>query len=191
MFFDRKPSAPQPDLANLKIGDALVRDTLSISGAAEDFSDIDFTIDRRDFFEAGSRRWTELSGMWRDRRIFLEVHTGDNTEVHANFDGRRITLDELGMSEDDMAELDSRQNPADFLDFEAKFWLYRFSREVGVFSETGAFDQKATGTGYYCWEFQEQDGRRFLNVRKYEGEPFTATIRVKVEPSDIAVFRGA
>jgi|SRR6185312_7299644 len=186
MFFDRKPAAPQPDLANLKITDARVGDTLSISGAAEDFSDIDFTIDRRDLYEAGSRRWSEVSGMWRDRRVFLEIHTGDNTEVHGNFDGRRITLDELGLSEADMGELDSRQNAADFLDFEGKFWMYRFSREVGVFRE-GA----DTGSGFYCWEFQEQDGRRFLTVRKFESEPFTGAIRVKVEPSDITVFRGA
>src|SRR4051812_46267547 len=186
MFFDKKPAAPQQDLANLKITDARAGDTLSVSGAAEDFSDIDFTVDRRDLYEAGSRRWSELSGTWRDRRIFLEVHTGDSTEVHGSFDGRRITLDELGLSEADMAELDSRQNPADFIDFEGKFWLYRFSREVGVFSEGGA-----TGNGFYCWEFQEQEGRRFLNVRKFEGEPFTANIRVKIEPTDITVFRGA
>jgi hypothetical protein len=186
MFFDRKPATPQQDLANLKITDAQVGDTLSVSGAAEDFSDIDFMVDRCDLYEAGSRRWTEVSGTWRDRRVFLEIHTGDNTEVHGNFDGRRITLDELGLSEADMGELDSRQNAADFIDFEGKFWMYRFSREVGIFREDAS-----TGSGYYCWEFQEQDGKRFLTIRKFEGEPFTGTIRVKVEPADITVFRGA
>jgi hypothetical protein len=191
MFFDRKPASPQPDLANLKITDAGVRDTLSVAGAAEDFSDIDFTVDRRDYYEAGSSRWTELSGTWRDRRVFLEVHSGDVTEVHGNFDGRRITLDELGLSESDMGELDSRQNPADFIDFEGKFWLYRFSREMGVFSEAAGLDRQGTGRGFYGWEFQEQDGNRFLSVRKFEGEPFTGSIRVKVEPTDITVFRGA
>ncbi len=60
MFFDKKP-APQEDLANLKITDARVKDTLSVNGAAEDFTDIDFTVDRRDQYEAGSKRWTELS----------------------------------------------------------------------------------------------------------------------------------
>jgi hypothetical protein len=186
MFFDKKPAAPQPDLANLKITDARVRDLLSVAGAAEDLSDIDFTIDRRDLYEAGSSNWTELSGTWRDHRVFLEVHTGDNTEVHGNFDGRKITLDELGLSEADMGELDSRQNPADFIDFEGKFWLYRFSREMGVFSEGNS-----TGRGFYGWEFQEQGGTRYLSVRKFEGEPFTGSIRVNVETTYITVFRGA
>ncbi len=63
---------------------------------------------------------------------------------------------------------------SDFLDFEGKFWIYRFSRDMGVF---------------YCWRFQEQGGTRFLTVKKYEAEPFTAAIYVKVEPNDVTVFR--
>ena len=187
MFWDRKPTpAPQEDLANLKVQNARVKDTLSVLGAADDFSDIDFTVDRRDVFEAGSNQWFEVSGTWRDRRVYLEVHTADVIEVFGNFDGRRITLDELGMSEEDMGELDARQNVSDFLDFEGKFWLYRFSREMGVFS-----DGHDTGRGFYGWQFQEQDGKRYLNVRKYEGEPFTASIWKRVEPNDITLFRGA
>jgi hypothetical protein len=175
MFWDKKP-APQPDLAHLKVQDAQVRDNLSVTGAAEDFSDLDFTVDRREVYEVGSASRFELSGMWRDRRVFLEVNVGDNIEVIGNFDGRTLTLDDFGLTEDDMGELDQRQNQSDFLDFEGKFWLYRFSRDMGVF---------------YCWRFQEQGGTRFLNVRKYENEPFTAAVYVKVEPNDVTVFRGA
>jgi hypothetical protein len=187
MFFDRKPAnpAPQVDLANLKITDARPGDTLSVLGAAEDFSDVDFTVDRRDWYEAGSKRWIVLSGTWRDRRVWLEIHDEDTAQVFGNFDNRKITLDELGMSEEDLGEIDTRQNPADFFDFEGKFWLWRFSREIGVFSE-GA----QTGRGFYCWQFQEQDGKRYLSVRKFEGEPFAAAIWTKVEPTDITVFRG-
>jgi len=188
MFFDRKPArpAPQEDLANLKVQDARVKDTLSVQGAADDFSDIDFTVDRRDVYEAGSNQWFEVSGPWRDRRAYLEVHTGDVVEVYGNFDGRRLTLDDLGLSEQDMGDLDERQNVSDFLDFEGKFWLYRFSREMGVFR-----DGHDTGTGFYGWQFREQDGKRFLNVRKFEGEPFVGTIWVQLEPNDITLFRGA
>jgi hypothetical protein len=185
MFFDRKP-APQEDLANLRITDARVKDTLSVTGAAEDFSDVDFTVDRCDRYEAGSNRWTELSGTWRDRRVSLVFHSEDTVQVLGNFDARKITLDELGLSEGDMSQLDARQNPADFIDFEGKFWLYRFSREMGLFS-----DGATTGRGFYGWEFHEQGGKRCLSVRKFAGEPFTGTIRVQVEPADITVFRGA
>jgi hypothetical protein len=186
MFFEHKPAqvGPQEDLANLKITAARLGDALSVAGAGPDFSDLDFTVNRCDHLEAGSRRWLELSGDWRDRRVYLEVHNDVSPEVFGNFDGRKITLDELGLAEDDLAQLDSRQNSSDFFDYDGKFWLYRFSREMGVFS-----DGKDTGQGFYAWQFQEQDGKRFLNIRKYEGEPFAAAIWIKIEPADITVYR--
>ncbi|MDQ2839869.1 MAG: hypothetical protein M3Y72_02275 [Acidobacteriota bacterium] len=187
MFFDGKArsAGAAPDLANLKITDARAGDTLSVVGAAEDFSDLDFTVDRSDGYEAGSRRWFELSGTWRDRRVYLEVHNEDTVELFGNFDGRRITLDELGLSEDDLAQMDQRQNAADFFDYGGKFWLYRFSREIGIFRFGGA-----PGRGFYCWQFQEQDAKRFLSIRKFEGEPFTGSIWTAVEPADVTVYRG-
>ena len=186
MLFDHKakPPAYQEDLANLKITDARLGDTLSVSGAASDFSDIDFTVDRWNQYEAGNRRWVELSGMWRDRRVFLEVHNDETTTVLGNFDGRTITLDELGVTEDDLGQMDQRQNPADFFDYNDKFWLYRSSREIGVF-RTG----DTTGRGFYSWQFQEQDAKRFLSIRKYQNEPFTGSLWVSIDPADITVFR--
>jgi hypothetical protein len=187
MLFDHKSAhaqQPQVDLANLKITDARLGDTLSVTGAADDFSDVDFTVDRLDQYEAGSRRWYELSGTWRDRRVYLEVHADDVVQVFGNFDGRRFTLDELGLSEDDLAQMDQRQNPADFFDYGGKFWLYRFSREMGVFS-----GPNATGRGFYCWQFQEQDSNRYLSIRKFQGEPFAAAIWTKLDPGDITVYR--
>ncbi|MDQ2840397.1 MAG: hypothetical protein M3Y72_05020 [Acidobacteriota bacterium] len=190
MLFEHKQAAATPDLANLKITDAKLGDVLSVTGAGTDFNDLDFTIDRVDQLESGSRRWVELSGPWQERRVHLEVHglevqTGV-VEVFGNFDGRKLTLDEIGLSEQDLADLDSRQNPNDFVDYDGKFWLYRSSREIGVFSAGNT-----TGIGFYAWQFQEQDGRRFLNIRKYQGESFSGSIWTRTEPADITVYRGA
>jgi hypothetical protein len=187
MFWNKK-SNPDPvvNLAKLGIQDALLGDTLSISGAAADFSDVDFTIDRRDYYEAGSKQWFEVSGMWRGQRVFLEVHTDDILDVLGNFEGRRLTLDDFGLTEEDMGTIDERQNPNEFLDFEGKFWMYSFSREVGRFAEG-----RDTGTGLYRWQFHEQGGNRFLVFNKYEEEPFVAALWTRVNPGEITVFRGA
>jgi hypothetical protein len=186
MFFDRKAApAAVPDLANLKVNDARAGDALSVAGAAPDFSDLDFTVDRIDYYEAGSRRWWELSGTWRSVRVYLAVHSQETLEVYGHFDGRKVTLDELGLSEDDLAEMDQRQNQADFFDYNGTFWLYRFSREMGVFSEGNT-----TGRGFYCWRFQEQDTKRYLEIRKFEGEPFGGSFWTLIDPGDITVYRG-
>ena len=46
------------------------------------------------------------------------------------------------------------------------------------------------GRGFYGWQFDEQDGKRYMSVRKFEGEPFAATIWTAVQPGDVTVFRG-
>jgi len=179
------PPDPPPNLANLSVIDALVGDTVSVVAAGPDYSDLDFTVDRRDQLEAGQKIWYEITGPYREKRVRLEVIPGDILEVRGWFDGRIVTLDEIAVTEDDLAAIDERQNPSDFFDYDQKFWLFRWSREVGLFHR----DQE-TGTGFYCWEFQEQGGDRFLQIRKYEGEPFAAYVLNKVNPGDVTIFRG-
>lgn len=172
------------DLAHLKITDAKPGDNLSISGAGDEFADLDFTVDRRSMVEGG-KKWTELGGAYRDRHVTLEVHNDDQVEVLGAFDGRQFTLDEMGLSEDDLGQIDQRQNPADYFEWDGKTWMYRWSRELGIFIDTSL-----QGTGCYAWHFQEQNGTRFLNVRKMEGQPFFGYLLQKVDPGDITVYRG-
>ncbi len=60
--------APVEDLANLKVTDARTGDVLSIAGAGDRMSDLDFTVDRGTRMEAGARTWVELSGPYKERR---------------------------------------------------------------------------------------------------------------------------
>jgi hypothetical protein len=173
------------DLANLKITDAKPGDNLSIVGAGDQLEDLDFTVDKRTMVEAGDVRWTELGGSYRNRRVTLEVHNDDETAVSGCFDDRHLTLDQLGLSEQDLADIDQRQNPADNFEFEDKVWMYRWSRELGIFR-----DSEMQGSGCYCWQFQEENGDRSLTIRKFEGQPFGAYVSQKVNPGDITVYRG-
>lgn len=175
---------PAEDLANLKITQARAGDAISVSGAGDQFGDLDFTVDRLIRYEAGQTKWSELSGPYRERRVSLEVMAGDDVQV-AVFDARKLTLDDLGLSEDDLAEIDKRQDSGDNFGFENKLWFYRLSKEVSVFRDGAA------APGFYCWRFEEEGGKRILVIRKPEGEPFSAAFAVKVNPGDITVYRGS
>ena len=179
------PRAKVPDLANLKVTDARVGDMISVSGAGDDLSDLDFTADRCAWFEAGPRRWFELSGGYRERRVALRVATGDDVEAAVETDARKLTIEDLGVSEDDLAQMDERQNTADFFEFDGKTWLYRLSREVQV-----RRSDEAAVAGFYYWEFQEQGGKGLLGLRKAESEPFTVTLATTIYPGDVTVYRG-
>lgn len=179
------PRAPAPDLANLKVTDARVGDMISVSGAGDDLSDLDFTADRCAWYEAGPRRWFELSGGYRERRVALRVATGEDVEAAVETDPRKLTIEDLGVSEDDLAQMDERQNTADFFEFDGKTWLYRLSREAQARRSDEAEIAK-----FYYWEFQEQGGKGLLGIRKAEGEPFAVTLATTIYPGDVTVYRG-
>jgi hypothetical protein len=161
-------------------------DVISIHAAAEDFSDLDFTVDRRSAYESAGRRWVDLSGEFRGRRVYLEVQPGPEPEVMGLLDGRKLTLADIRTTEDQLADMDRKQNPWLHLEFEGKRWQYESSREIGYFE-----NEQGQGEGLYRWLLKETDGPRVLCIEKWEGEPFDVRIARRLSPRDINVYRAA
>jgi hypothetical protein len=161
-----------------------VGDLVSVSGAGDDFSDLDFKIDRQNRYQAGEKQWVELGGMYRERRVYLEVVDEDELQVSVVQHPNKLTLEELGLNEQDLGDIDDRQNTADNFEYDGKVWYYRFSKEIVMVR-----DGQARGTGYYMWEFREDGGNRLLDIRKGEGEPFTASVAALVNAGDITIYR--
>lgn len=184
-------SAPPPTLAvggpaGAELLSARPGDVISVHAAADDFSDIDFTIDRRSMYQSGPKGWVDLSGEWRGNRIYLEAQPGAPPQIMGIFDTRRLTLPDVGATEDQMAEFDSRQDPSAFLTFEGKRWQYESSRELGYFE-----NEVGEGEGLYRWLFREAGGERLLCIEKWEGEPFDVRVAKRVNPQDVTVFKAA
>ena len=175
---------PPEDLANLKVTDARVGDAISVAGAGDRMTDLDFAVDRGTRFEAGSRNWMELTGPYQERRVALRAGGDEEVEVFLHSSPARIALDDLGLSEDDLAQMDERQNPADNFEYDNTTWVYVLSREV-----RGWRDNQPQPVAFYYWEFRSQDGKRLLGIRKAEGEPFTVTEYASINPGDVTVYR--
>src|SRR5215467_14857595 len=132
-LFRKEPAAPPKpaeDLANLKITDARLGDMVSVSGAGEDYSDLEVTLDRRNQYEAGAKRWFELGGMYKGRRVYLDVAEEDELEVSLVREPNKLSVEDLGLNEQDLADMDDRQNTGDNFEYDGKLWYYRFSREI-------------------------------------------------------------
>ena len=90
------------------------------------------------------------------------------------------------MTEEQLADIDARQDPTSTLEFEGKKWRYESSREIGYFeNETGE------GEGLYRWVFCEEGGPRLLCIEKWQGEPFDIRIARRVNIQDTTVYRAA
>jgi len=187
-FFKKRapePSIPQQDLTNLKPSDARTGAVISVAAAGDSMSGLAFRVELTAWIQAGSHRRLELAGHYRERRVALRAATTEDEVTVALNDGtRKLTLDDLGLSENDLAEIDERQNPADNFEFDGKVWDYRLSREAQVSSDGGA-----AAAGFYYWEFQEQGGKELLAIRKLEGEPFGVARYTVVPASDVTVYR--
>lgn len=184
------PSPPAPlapaNPLELDPWDAKKGDVISISGAAEDLSDVDFAVDRRSAYESSSRRWVDLSGEFRGSRVYLEVYRHPEPDFIGILDPRKLTLGDIDSSEDQLADMDTRQDPSTFVQFEQRQWHWESSREIRYFeNETGS------GEGLYRWLFREPQGKRLLCIEKWEGEPFEVRVAQRLNPRDITVYRAA
>src|SRR5579885_143060 len=175
---------PEQDLTALKPTDARTGDVISIAGAGDNMSDLDFTVDRTTWFQAGSHSWIEASGPYRERRVTMRAANEEELEVAVQNDPRKLTIEDLGLSEADLAEMDERQNTSDYFEFDNRQWLYRLSREVQA-----KRDDQPRSTGYYYWEFRENGGPGLLTVRKPEGEPFSVALFSAIPASDVTIYR--
>ena len=190
LFKKKRPAAPAfppPDLGNLKPADARSGDVISISGAGDEFSDLDFTADRSMQYQAGTRGWFEVSGPYRERRVSMRVSSDSDGEaqVYVHTDPRKLTIEDFGLAEKDLGDMDERQNTSDWFEFDNRGWLYRLSREAQATGGPGG------PAAFYYWEFQERDGKGLLAVRKAEGEPFAVTLYAGVPAGNVTVYRGA
>jgi hypothetical protein len=183
-----RPAVPAPQTSGVDVDlwNARPGDVVSIRGGAEDYSDLDFTVDRRSAYESNNHRWVDLSGDFRGRRVYLEVQHKTDPEALGILDGRKLTIADLHLTEQQLTDYDARQDPNATLEFEGKKWQYESSREVGYFeNETGE------GEGLYRWLFREQGGPRVLCIEKWEGEPFDVRIARRVSVQEITVYRAA
>jgi hypothetical protein len=168
------------------LASARPRDVVSIHAAAADFSDVDFTVDRRSSYQSGPNKWVDLSGDFRGNRVYVEVYPGRESDIIGILDPRKLTIADVGVTEAQLADLDARQNPSQFLTFEGKRWYYESSREIGYFE-----NEVGEGEGLYRWLFRESDGPRLMCVEKWEGDPFDVRIARRINPQDITVYRAA
>ncbi|MBI4906689.1 MAG: hypothetical protein HY820_23880 [Acidobacteria bacterium] len=169
--------------ASVDLWNAQPGDVVSIHGAAEDFSDLDFTVNQRNAYQAAGRRWIGLAGDFRGRPVFLEVNRAATMEVMGILDPTQFTLPDVGLTEERLADFDSRQDSSAFVEFLGKRWQFKSSRELAYFENEGE------ARGLYRWLFSEKGGARMLCVEKCEGEPFQIQLAQNLNAQDITVYR--
>ena len=185
-FRKKKPekrAKEQKSLADLTVVDAKIGDVLTVHGAGDEYDDLSFTVDRRNRYESSKEEAFELSGKYRNRRVYLEYCEEDELEVLL-MSTPTLTIEEVGVTEERLVEMDEKPSTANTIAYKNVTWRYESSSEISFFK-----DCQGPGEGFYSWEFVSDDGRQKLIVEKWVREPFEARIADKITPSDIVVYR--
>lgn len=181
----KKPKAealPKPtDLANLTVKDAARGDNVILSGAGQSYEDLSFTVDRLNRYESNGEQWFELSGLSAGKRVFLEWSEDDELEITIQRQGG-LTLEAIGVSEEDLVQMDEERSRSRFIEYQDKRWVYRESAEAGYFKDEGP-----EGEGFYYWKFDCDDLQLF--IEKYEGDPFEVGISERIDSGRVRIFR--
>ena len=171
----------------MKPSQARAGDVISIAGAGDDMTDLDFTSDRCTWFQAGRAQLVRVERpVSRAARGDARRRERRRDESVLHSDARQPTLEDLGLSEEDLAQMDERQNTADDFDFDGKSWQYHLSREVKARPGGSEAADRILLLG-----IPRAGWRPATGLRKAEGEPFGVTLYKAINPGDITIYRGS
>ena len=182
---DEDQTPPEPAFGTLKLSHAKVGDAAVIRGAGTDFEDMHLTIDRVAEYAAGSDRWGEVSGIYHNKRVYVEWMEDDVFEVAIN-NGDSIRLRDLDITEDDLIRFDEEQSDHNSVNFNGKEYHFVESQEAEYREDRGS--GFGGGEGFYLWDFKADDGEQ-LWIEKWEDEPFEGGLSTPVNPDTVTLYR--
>ena len=174
-------SAPQDDT----IRQARVGDVVSITGLAPEYDDLYFFIERVHRYTSDADTWYELLCVDGDNRVWIDWTDGYDLFVTATDDPSPVGLGSVGLTEEDLIELDERHSIDNHINVEGDNYYYRNSCEVRFYQ-----DNRGAGEGFYQWDFIREEGNRALSVSKWEGKPFEAVFSQVIAPDRISLYKG-
>ena len=168
------------------IRDAQVGDVVVVRGLALEYDDLYFVVENRHRYGGNGIIWYEVVAADADRRVWLEWQDdGDELFVTASADRRPTSLEALGLTEADLITLDEQRSIGNYVTFEDQHYFYRNSHEAFFFQ-----DNRATGEGFYLWDFMAEDESRTLAVTKFEGVPYEAHFSEVIPPDGVILYPG-
>jgi len=172
--------AQDDSIRSVKVGDVL-----SIQGLALEYDDRYFYVEKIHRYANEADTWYELTCVDGDTHIWIDWTDGYDLLVTATDDPDPVGLGSIGLTEEQLIDLDEENSIDNFIAVDGERYDYRNSSEVAFYQ-----DNRGEGQGLYLWDFLREDGERFLSISKWEGRPFEATFSEVIAPDSIKLYKG-
>ena len=160
-------------------------DVVSIQGLALEYDDLYFFVEKINRYSSDADTWYELTCVDGDTHVWIDWTDGHDLFVTATDDPDPVGLASIGLTEEELIDLDEEHSIDNYIEVEGDKYYYRNSSEVTFYQ-----DNRGQGEGFYLWDFIREDGDRVLSVSKWEGRPFEATFSEVIAPDRITLYKG-
>lgn len=148
-------------------------------------SPIQTYVQARHRYSDGESSWYELTCDFEGRKLNVEwEREGKSLYVSVGFDDENPSLQDLGIDENRLSEIDEAE--AGSFQWDGVTWQYANSEELSFYEQDGTDEET-----FYGWEFQSGPGDRYINIEKWAGDAqFYVYATYRIEAEDIEVFDG-
>ena len=184
-LFGKKKDLPSVNTDGVTIKDAVVGDVFTLNGFAVQYDDSYFIIEELNKFTSKAGDWQELLGGENDHKLWLSCsESGGSLYLTASHDDRPVGLSTIGLTDDDLIQLDEEQSIDNYVEVDDSRYYYRTSVEATFFK-----DGKGNGEGCYVWDFVSEDESSVLTIDKWEGMPFHVRFSEVISPESVTLYK--
>jgi hypothetical protein len=177
----QRPTSPPTDsIRDVRLGDVLV-----IQGLSPEYADAFFFIEQMHRYEGPAGTSYEIVAADGDNKVWVEWSDEDGLFVTMSYNRRAWSLSSLGLTEDELIQLDEDHSFDNYITLEDQRYYYRHSFEAGYFK-----DNRGAGEDFYVWDFMAEDESRVLAISKWEGLPFEGHFSEVISPHSVTLYPG-
>ncbi len=153
---------------------------VQLSRIGEGLDDYDVSILSKHIYRQGESTWYELEGDKGDEKVWIEFEEDDELEI--SLKQKELKFRDLGIKKSDLERIDDEEEG--YLNYEGEKFYYEDSDEA-IFYRNG-IEEKAEK--YYYWDFENDDGTKFISVEKWSGKDYEVTYSIPLKESQIMVY---
>ena len=172
-------SSPDETIGSVRVGDVVV-----ISGFSPTSEDAYVITEKVNRYESPVGKWYDLVGSDGDRRMTIEWSDDDDLSIFVSMQEAPKGLSGIGLTEDELARMDTEQSIDSYVDHEDERYFYSNSYEVLRFEDRGDESE-----GFYLWEFFTRERQKTVSVVKWEGMPFEVYTSEALSPERVSVYK--
>jgi len=153
---------------------------IHISGIGPELEEFDVTILAKHLYREGGASWFELEGESEKGKVWIDLEVDDELELAITLE--KLKLRDIALTKKDLDEIDDDEEGE--LSYRGTKYYYEDSDEATYYK----YGDEAKGERFYYWEFENDDGNKFIGVEKWSDGSYDVSYSEPIESHQVTVY---